>query len=37
MKTLRDGSLRVSFGKENTIDDVKYLIDNLGDIINKIR
>lgn len=34
---LARGSLRITFGKENTIEDVNYLIDNLRDIINKMR
>lgn len=32
---LAKGSLRVTFGKENTIDDVKYLVDSLEEIIVK--
>ena len=34
---LARGSLRITFGKENTIEDVNYLIDNLQDIIIKMR
>ena len=34
---LARGSLRITFGKENTIDDVKYLLDSLEEIINKYR
>lgn len=30
-------SLRVTFGKENTIEDVDYLVDNLIEIVNKLR
>jgi len=30
-------SLRVTFGKENTIDDVDYLIENLIRIVDKLR
>ena len=31
------GSLRVTFGKENTIEDVDYLVDNLEKIVRQIR
>ena len=34
---LARGSLRVTFGKENTIEDVKYLVDSLEEVVNKIR
>lgn len=34
---LAKGSLRITFGKENTIDDVKYLIDSIEEIIKKLR
>ena len=34
---LAKGSLRITFGKENTISDVKYLIDTLEEIIEKQR
>ena len=34
---LARSSLRVTFGKENTIEDVDYLVDNLKNIINKLR
>lgn len=34
---LAKGSLRITFGRENTIDDVKYLIDSLEEIIIKLR
>ena len=30
-------SLRVTFGRENTIEDVDYLVDNLTKIVNKLR
>ncbi len=36
-ENLARGSLRITFGKENTIEDVKFLVDNLQDIINKMR
>lgn len=31
------GSLRVTFGKDNTIDDVYYTVDNLVEIVDKLR
>ncbi len=34
---LAKGSLRITFGKENNIDEVKYLIDNLVEIVSKLR
>lgn len=34
---LAKGSLRISFGKENTIDDTKFLIDSIEEAVNKIR
>ena len=34
---LARGSLRITFGKENTIDDVKYLVDTLEETIIKLR
>ena len=34
---LAKGSLRISFGRENNIDDVKYLVDSLVEIIAKLR
>ena len=34
---LARGSLRITFGKENNIDEVKYLIDSLEEIIFKLR
>ena len=30
-------SLRITFGKENTLEDVDYLVENLTNIIEKIR
>ena len=33
-KDLIEGTLRVSFGKDNTIDDVDYLVDKLKEIVN---
>ena len=34
---LAQGSLRVTFGEENTKEDVDYLVDNLVDIVNELR
>lgn len=34
---LAKGSLRISFGKENTIDDTKFLVDSIEEAVNKIR
>ncbi len=34
---LARGSLRVTFGKDNTLDDVNYLIDSLEEIVKKLR
>ena len=34
---LAKGSLRITFGKENTIDDVKYLVDSLEESVNQLR
>ena len=34
---LAKGSLRVTFGKENTLEEVKYLVDNIEEIVNKLR
>ena len=34
---LARGSLRITFGRENTIDDVKYLVDNLEEIVSQLR
>jgi cysteine sulfinate desulfinase/cysteine desulfurase-like protein len=31
------GSLRITFGRENSIEDVKYLVDSLEEIISKLR
>lgn len=36
-ENLARGSLRITFGKENTIEDVKYLVDSLEEIINRGR
>lgn len=36
-ETLARGSLRITFGKENTIEEVKYLVDSLEEIINRSR
>jgi cysteine desulfurase len=34
---LAKGSLRITFGKENTIEDIKYLLDSLEEIVSKLR
>lgn len=34
---LAKGSLRITFGKENTIDDVKYLVDHLEKSVKELR
>ena len=34
---LAKGSLRITFGRENNIDEVKYLVDSLEEIITKMR
>ena len=34
---LAKSSLRISFGKENTFEETKYLVDNLEEIINDLR
>lgn len=34
---LARGSLRISFGRENTIEDTKYLIESVEEVVNKIR
>lgn len=34
---LARGSLRITFGKENTIDDVKYLVNSLEEIVVRLR
>ena len=36
-ENLARGGLRITFGKENTIDDVRYLVDSLDEIINRSR
>ena len=36
-KDMTEGALRVSFSEENTMEDVGYLIENLVDIVDKIR
>ena len=36
-KDMTEGALRVSFSEENTMEDVEYLIENLVDIVDKIR
>lgn len=36
-KSLAKSSLRVSFGKENTFEDTEYLLDNLEEIVKKLR
>ena len=33
-QNLLDGTLRVTFGEDNTIEDVDYLVENLEQIIN---
>lgn len=35
--SLAKGSLRVTFGKENNFEDTEYLVDNLEEIVKKIR
>ena len=35
--SIAKSSLRVTFGDENTIEDVDYLIDNIARIVNKLR
>ena len=34
---LAKSSLRITFGRENTIEDVDYLVDNLVKIVRKLR
>ena len=34
---LAKGSLRITFGRENNIDEVRYLINSLEEIISKLR
>lgn len=36
-KSLARSSLRVTFGKENTIEDVDFLVENLKNIVNQLR
>lgn len=36
-QNLLDGTLRVTFGEDNTIEDVDYLVENLEQIIKKLR
>ena len=36
-RNLARSSLRVTFGKENTIEDVKYLVESLEEIVKKLR
>lgn len=36
-KNIARSSLRITFGKENTIEDVDFLVDNLIRIVNKLR
>jgi len=36
-RRLAQGSLRVTFGRENTIEDVSYLVDNLEEIVGDLR
>lgn len=36
-KSLSKGALRVSFGDENTLEDVDFLVDSLVEIINKMK
>ena len=35
--SIAKGSLRVTFGKENTMEDVDYLVNNLVEIVQKLR
>lgn len=35
--SLAKGSLRVSFGRENTIEDTKYLINSVEEVVNSLR
>lgn len=34
---LAKGSLRVSFGRENTIEDTEYLINSVEEVVNNLR
>lgn len=36
-KEIAQGSLRTTFGEENTKEDIQYLVDNLQEIINRLR
>lgn len=36
-KNIAQSSLRITFGEENTKEDVKYLVDNLQEIVNYLR
>ena len=36
-KNLARSSLRITFGKENTLEDTKYLVDNIEEIVNRLR
>ncbi|MBR3132767.1 MAG: cysteine desulfurase [Clostridia bacterium] len=36
-KQIAESALRVTFGRENSVDDVKYLIESLDDILKKYR
>ena len=34
---LARSSLRITFGRENTLEDTRYLIDNVEEIVNRLR
>ena len=34
---MAEGTLRVSFGEENSKEDVKYLVENLENIVTELR
>ncbi len=36
-KELANSSLRITFGEENTKEDVDYLVENLCEIVEKLR
>lgn len=36
-KDIAQGSLRTTFGEENTKEDIQYLVDNLQEIVNRLR
>jgi len=36
-KEIAQGSLRITFGEENTKEDIQYLVDNLQEIVNRLR